>query len=262
MILELNDRQYILRIDKSETVPSRHTRADLHRMDVRTRITHPEDKATLVTLLGKNGFLPIGEPGNIQQWKLLGSSYSFQNEREGYDFSLEILENESLDLKALVLNDLEVQPYYYEEKFEGEDLVIRAKVKADENLQKRLLLLQKNGDVVTVVRSGIDTRAITMRFGGGFWSRSPDGAKMEINLFEPTDAKTSSGMNFFAHQYAKAREFGVKNMTMMASLLELLEVKKVLTSEEAAGLREGWKEHSEEFLLEYSRVQDLDKFDQ
>jgi hypothetical protein len=161
-----------------------------------------------------------------------------------------------LQLDALVLSDVELHPYHYEEK-PGVGLRIDAKVELSSELNERLLNLLKTGGYFTVIRRGIQEAPREMRFGAVYWSAHGETTKYDIVLVErtPSDEAPSTPWDL---EGRNARAYLAFEVALRKELFKLLEERGVLSADDISGLRE--RAFGEQWTIEneFSRVPDID----
>ena len=174
-----------------------------------------------------------------------------------YFYTLTLREVETLNIEVLVLGDLEIHPYQYmEDSLEG--LKIDGKVELSEEDSEKFLQLQSKGGYFPVIRRGIQEEAREMRFGAVYWSSGNGTVKYAFVLVEKTPADEASSLPL-GQLEPKVRSYLAFEVALRKGLIELLQEKGIISSEEVTGLKE--KAESEKWRVEneFYRVEDVDR---
>ncbi len=206
-------------------------------------------------------------PGTIfsvddgRQWKVLSSSYYYTEGNPVIRYIFEIEEIEELNIKTLILNDLKLKPYVYNEEINelrGDSLVIKAQLELDEESWAHIEHLYSENRYFTVQRQGISPHKKEMRFGKIIWSHAPKNTiKCAISLFEKGyDAfKEPATLN---PEIENLGRHIIDNTHTLSSLIEILKAKNVLNKEDLkkiAIIKEKMPK-----TLKFGEVDDLEEF--
>jgi hypothetical protein len=202
-------------------------------------------------------FASKDESGNSLEWKVETSSESYTGNpwQSNHKFIVELKLRERLEVEELIINDLSLRPYAYEESSNKAGLEIVARVKLSRAETDQLRQLQLGESPVAVVRRGISDSPRVMTFGRVLWSGSDEGFKLNVVLFDESRVQYSTlGDPTVIYPTKVAFE----NKSKINKLLEILKSKAVLTESEAEVVNSVVPDPEE--WLSLDRVKDLDEF--
>ena len=269
--LELGGIQVPATIEQAETFRSPHTGRDLRRLRVRFVI---EDETTndrvvdalqahqAVTLPTGAGQRTAFEPGK--------HSWSYSNgitSHTSYDHQVELTEQEQLQPSAVALDQIEITPYAYEERFDDDTgIVIDLKTRVDSTTHATLqaMVLQDAESYPSyfpVVRKGLQETPRMMRFGKCTWSAHDPEFKHNLVLVE--QVLDERGPDPFAlllnyPEERRTRQVAAKAHAFVTELLRVLEAKGVLDPDDVQQLNAAAEQNRKELAREFFRMDDID----
>jgi hypothetical protein len=265
--LELAGIQVAAAIEGAELFPSPYTGRELRRLQVsfviddeatNNRIVEALEARQEVTLPDGTGQRTSFEPGK--------TSWSYTDGITRYHHQVELTEQEHLQPTAVVLDQLEITPYAYEECIDDDgvlriDLKTRVASPTHATLQAMITRCAA-GDpsYFPVVRKGLQDMPRTMRLGICTWSAHDGEFKHNLVLVEQT-ADQHEPDPFVPLDYPegrRGREMAAKTSALVTELLRALEAKGVLNADEVRQLTAAAKQQAQELALEFSRMDDID----
>ncbi len=203
-------------------------------------------------VLLRTGEPPVEVPITIAQ-----NMHSFTVGRREQLYKWTLTEKEDLKLETLELGEVVLNPYKFEEEIQNGSLIINARVEVDALTQDALRTLPK---YFPVIRRGISDEPRSMRFGQPLWSETESGnTKQRYVLVEESyDATPSQG--FLEPQFGNVRDSLAVAKVQLEKLIQLLESKGLISSEEIASLTEvsDSEVRNENRLI--NRVDDIDEW--
>lgn len=137
--LELAGIQVTATIDNAESFPSPHTGRQLERLQVRFAVDGEATNDQIIKALEANQEVTLlQDAGQRVSFKPDKNSWSYTEGIARYRHDLELTEQEDLQPTAVVLGQLEITPYVYEERIEADgDLGIDLKTRLDSSSTPR-----------------------------------------------------------------------------------------------------------------------------
>jgi len=220
--------------ENETTFTSGHTGDTLKR--TRLHVAAPDLKTheQLTSAIRKGIVNSVDEQGNVlRKWKIGNNSHSYTATEANpvYYHKIELEELEALNIEALILDELTLTPYYYEEII-SDGLEIKAKVLISEEQYAELKKLMLRQGYFPVIRKGISEQSKEMRFGLTHWSKHDNGIKHEIRLVERTYDEANKGARTLFDDVFVMEEIVAEHMEYFKNLLDILVTKGVLSSEE------------------------------
>jgi hypothetical protein len=165
----------------------------------------------------------------------------------------------------LIIGNLTVEPYFYEEGTQNDALFIiaRARLTAEQAEPLRQMIIRysmarPNEQYFPVVREGLSDEPRQMRFGGGAWSQRDGIVNQEITLVDRVYDEHGGGVNLLTAQKARTDDNIVELSARLEELLSLLRAKHILTDDELERVRQPTPEMRARQRFELLRVNDLD----
>ncbi len=265
--LELAGIQVTAAIEITESFPSPHTGRQLERLQVRfmvdgeatnDQIVRALEASQEVTLLRDTGQRVSFKPGK--------NSWSYTEGITRYRHDVELTEQEDLQPTAVVLDQLEITAYAYEERIEADgDLAIDLKTRLDSQQHAALqaMILRRQADYPSyfpVLRKGLQDTPRTMRFGTCTWSAHDGEFKHNLILVEQAyDQHQSDPIVPLGYPQAwRAREMTAKTSAVVTELLRVLQAKGVLDADEVDQLTATAMQQAQDLALEFYRMDDID----
>ena len=215
---------------------SRHTGASLSRLIVSTVASGRVANDSLLQLLDRakaDGVVSIPEAdAPPKQWKIGEHSWSHSDGESVYSHTLELTEAEVLRPTSISIEDLSIQPYGYEERFDDDRLVIEAKIAVSEQQHLQLKELLLRPDTFSVTRHGVSEKPVEMRFGLCYWSQSGTVYKHSLVLVDMTLPDKRRGLANAFQWTVTLRGRSVHSAAVLESLLDSLVRKGILTNDE------------------------------
>lgn len=263
MLLDFKGSKVRVSIEEENSFVSKHTGASLSSLKVGTTIRGETANDVFLSLINQTKddiVVSVDENGEVQkQWKIENTSWSYRQGSPIYQYTLELTEEEKLNLSALKLGDMTVHPYEYEETFEEEALGIEAKVSLSEAQHLQIKALQKSVDYFPVVRHGISKIHRQMRFGLCYWSQHNTEYKHKLVLVEESKSQEPSPLASAFLWTVQLRHQVADNSAVIDSLIATLHDKNILTEDEVNGIRKDIAERSWEVWYGLFRVENVDE---
>jgi hypothetical protein len=182
-----------------------------------------------------------------------------------YDHQVELTEQEQLQPSAVALDQIEITPYAYEERFDDDTgIVIDLKTRVDGTAHAMLqaMILQDAESYPSyffpVVRKGLQETPRMMRFGKCTWSAH--NSEFKHNLVE--QVLDERGPDPFAlllnyPEERRTRQVAGKAHAFVTELLRVLEAKVVLNPGDVQQLNAAAEQHRKELAFEFFRMDDI-----
>lgn len=260
LYLEFADRSVPVEIRGESTERSKHTGAELRVITGRVRTSEEEMDEwfrNVVKSEGQQGVWSQRTP--VQErwwWKVHLGTYSVSNGRYSYEVTMR--EPEDLQVDPLLLGDLELTPYEYSERFEGEFLMVDAKVLVSSEQRDRLEKMLDMGGYLPVVRKGISDEPKQMRFGMCSWSEHDEGTKYGLLLVDQRYDEGKRKPHIVSVEQGNIRQSLAYQMALTSGMLDLLVSKQVISEEEATQVRDTANDELQQWRRRFWRVRDVD----
>ena len=271
MKFKMFDRVFDIRnIDDGNPKLSPHTKQERESLSIYFHIigdvTNQFIKDNLADY-GTGNIYRLNEEGiEIKEYKLVNTSSThntnpFDN-KTVYDYRFDLEEVEELEIESLILGDLELAPYFYEEEYiqERDALIITAKIKISEKEMQELDSLHEENLYFDVIRKGISDEKLKMRFGQGVWSEADGTIKQELILIEEKYDEHSSRMDS-PHEstLSNMREILAQTKSQNDQLMKLLVAKELVSQDEIDTIQKESEKHLRTTMRDFYRVKDLDE---
>jgi hypothetical protein len=157
-----------------------------------------------------------------------------------YHHSIDLREVEDIKPTSVELLGLDLVPYEYEERVDGDGIVIEMKVRV--TLTENELLEQHigAGAFFPVIRHGTEERPRQMRFGKCIWSDDGEHIKQYLVLVEKVVDEADEGhplVDAFEPEGRRTRGMTVETRELLEALLGLLAEKDVLSNADIEDIR-------------------------
>ena len=169
---------------QEEKKVSKHTDKELCNYEIEVRLEGEENRDWFENKLD-NTWYKIDDNEVIGEYNSKMISSSFSDQSDIYNYRIKLTEKEILKIDKLIVGELEIEPYQYDERYDkleqdDEALIINGKSEAiyDDFLEQYL----SKEKYFNVVRQGINEQTINMRFGKVTWSRIEDTEKIKIDF--------------------------------------------------------------------------------
>jgi hypothetical protein len=264
--LELAGIRVPAAVEQTDSLASPHTGRQLRRLQVgfviddeatNDRIVEALQPGREVVLVDAAGQRTPCTPGK--------NSWSYTDGITRYHHQVELTEQEHLQPTAVVLDQLKITPYAYEERIDHDGaLVIDLKTRATGAVHATLQaeLTRRRADYPSyfpVVRKGLQDTPRMMRFGRCTWSAHDGGFKHNLVLVEQLhDQQEPEPFLLDYPEGPRGRGMAVKALAVVTELLEVLEAKGVLDADEVRQLTVAADERMQALGLELFRMNDID----
>ncbi len=238
---------------------SQHSGRELEHIKVNTTIEGEKANERIIDFLGaaKKEGLNSKEGQITKKWKLTNNSYSYGDNKELVNYSMELEEMEEIKLDKLILDDLELIPYQYKEDFDSEEhLSAEVRVLLSEDQFKKVKELRER-DSFTVIRVGINETPRQMHLRPNGWSKDERGIKCQFSLYDPKDTNDLSPFRTIW----RAVNLVIKQEQLIEQLANLLVQKDILTKEEYESIKAGNPERNLDIEFELYQEKDLDEWE-
>lgn len=212
----------------------------------------------------KNEVYQINGDNNkiLKKYKVTNKSYSYTGNNQSnntiYNFDIELTEVEDLNIESLIIAGVETYPYVYSEKYDGDSLIINAKIKTPYEQLKKIKEKTDGKDYFEVIRKGINEETKMMRFGKVIWSKHENFAKQDLVLVEKNydDNNRKEGFNY--PEIGNMMETLAYTNIFIKEISNLLVSKGVLSNEEIKELESKINDRASEKIGEFYLVKDID----
>ena len=266
LYLDFEGIEMLVDLENESTFSSKHTGAELKRIEVNVVAQNRQEHERLLEIIQrarKDGINSTNGQGNVlNKWKVrnTSSSYTAGGPDSRYYHSLELEEMEDRRLDSLFVGGLSFQPYSYDEKFDGDALIIKAKVLLSETQYVELKQLVQGELYFPVVRQGISDEPREMRFGGTRWSKHEHGTKHELLLVEKSyDEAEGRSSGLFEPEMTHMQHMIAGHVEILEELFTTLINKGIFGAEEADDIRARAAERVWDRKRELFRVEDIDE---
>jgi len=265
--LDFAGKEVPANLKDESTFRSKHTGAELKSIKVDIVAEDQEAHERLLKSIEKGSINSTDGKGSVlSKWKVKNPSYSYTDAPGShYYHSLELEETEELRVSSLTLGGFSLQPYSYEEKFDGDALIIEARVLLSETQYVELKKLMKAAELYfPVVRHGISEEPREMRFGKMLWSKHEDGIKHELLLVEKIydETKERRSALLFEPEMSHVQDMTAQQEEILEELITALVDKGLLRMEEINDIRARATRRTWERKREFYRVDDIDTLTQ
>lgn len=262
MRFRIGEEEIEARVEGRQAFTSRHTGANLLRMKIWFLVQGLEYNEKILNMLGgakqpritSEVDRPIRWKASNHTWMYRGSE---QDEYTVYEHSCDLEEAEELVIEKLIVDDFELEPYRYEEKFTNKGLEIDARVRLAPEQADRLVAHVKDHDYCPVVRKGVSEQTREMSVVAYDWSVHDGYIKQALSLVdrsEEDDRPKSSGATFMMSHLRMTAETASGLDELLSALLD----KGILTQEDRDGIKERARKNSWRKHREMNKVKDLD----
>jgi predicted metallopeptidase len=263
MIIELGKYAVKVEVVAESEETSRHSGKQLRILDVRFPVRGKSANDEVLDLISGargNGITSASDDGSKSSWKVVNSSYSYQDGSPVFWHTLTLKEMEDLKVEYLLLDSLRLEPYYYMEEFDEDRLVVAAKVKVTEEQHKTLASLHTATEALTLLRPGVTEESTQVSLVADNWSRQDEFYKHYLRLEEKRSPESKRPFPVLAHVGASIDESAISSATINALIRVLIE-KGVLSPEETEKVIAEGKKSASEVHYQFYQVDDIDAFD-
>ncbi len=136
---------------------------------------------------------------------------------------------------------------------------VRARVKFSSEEFKNFEKMLYGGDSFLVVREGINDEPREMRFGKTIWSENDEVIKFQIYLIDRSHDTGEKSLGLFEPEMTNIQAMLIRTTESLINLLNILEKKALLTSEERQSVKDIEREHLLSRISMFSEVDNLDE---
>ncbi|WP_342540402.1 hypothetical protein MHI39_24130 [Heyndrickxia sp. FSL K6-6286] len=210
----------------------------------------------------ENGITEVNDDGaEIKKYKIVNISYSYSNHSDDRTYSFELSEVEEIQINKLLIEDMELTPYEYEETFD-DAIIIQAKVRVTKDIADRIEELSQSEDkYFSVIREGINKKPIKMRFGQNIWSEHENNIiKYRLVIVEDKyDTEDDVSRPLYYPEIQNIQSITLYHKTYIELLADLFVEKGLLSKAEIEGLKEKAKVEKNKYERYIYQVKDVDK---
>jgi hypothetical protein len=266
MKLHVGSYRIPITIEGRSSVVSKHTGKQLQLLSIRFQILGENENDEFLDIIKneKKAQLVANEhtEPSSNLWVIKNNSYSYVSNQHPlrYTHNLELVEFEELKIDKLMLDDLLINPYFYDEELSGEDLILEVKTILNDKENLKLNELMKGKTYFPVQRIGISDQPLEMRFGQCLWSKNEDGFKHHLRIVQKTYDREGIQRGLCQPQTSNMESMLAENYVLLEQLLMLLQQKGLVASDEIQQIKKSAKEKNWETRREFDRVEDIDQF--
>ncbi len=253
-------------VRKSDANASRHTGRQLRHLEVELVVDGDEAEQRVRQALDDSGSVPAGlvtDTGEADgTWVVEEASSSYRDGVPVFHHVLELHEWEELEARALQIAGLTLEPYTYEERFDGDALVVTARVTIDRSQQDALFSQDDDESYFPVTRVGLSEEPRMMRLGRCLWSREQQVIKQEIVLVDRAydDDQSNVHHGFDEPTLSHLQEMALQDGKLLCEVCDLLSDAGAISSEGLDRLAPDLDRIRNRDSREFSRVEDLDEW--
>ncbi|MEF3225907.1 hypothetical protein LJA00_08525 [Campylobacter jejuni] len=268
MRITLGSLSYDVEIVSSEIFTSPYTGNKLNKYEITFIINGTNNNNDLIGLKRKVNEGEFNLIFDNKSYNIDDSSYryrdAFDQDDIEYHHTWYISEKENLNIEEIIINNLTIKPYSYEEEIDYDALIITFKAEVNSLKFNELKQLRvEDNEYLKVIRKGIKNEAIDMRFGQILWSHNSeeDIIKFRCTLVEKIyDDNKDGGYSLFVPEMNNMQDIIGKNAEILSTLIDVLKTKNVLSTEEINKICNPTKEKLFDRFLEFYKVNELDEF--
>lgn len=240
--LTLGDLRAPVYVLEQTTERSAHTGRDLHVIRGKAVATGEDMHDFFTSAVNNQGTEGIRSREHptipVQQWTVAIGSYSIRDDQYTYEVTLRQVE--SFEIESLVIHDLELRPYRYQENVrDGEIDIIKAMVRVAGDDLRRLAKRIEEGGYFNVIRRGINDEPIQVRFGLCGWSEHDAERKYSLIIVPRSyDQKNESGQYISTAASFHRHDALAYRIELMDEIIRMLVEKQVLSAVEVERARE------------------------
>jgi hypothetical protein len=268
MYIDFSGKELAVDLEEESTFMSRHTGKELKRVRLGLIAHTPRAHGKLLVSIKhaeREGIDSTDGSGKVTgSWKIADSSFFLLGNESSpeYYHVIEIEEAEEIKVDELMLNDLVLSPYFYEEEFDCDDLSVKARVRVTPEQDLQLRELIKASDYISVVRGGLCDQPREMRFSRTIlWSKHRDDIKYELILVDRSyDERDRPLSRLFQPQMSRMQETVAIQAEMIEGMIAILQGKGLIKAEEIEQMRSKAADRASDRAREFFRVEDIDEF--
>lgn len=259
---------------KVEKRTSKHTGKELTDYEIEMKLRGKENRDWLNESIKKNLYKLNNNEDIVDKYEGKIISHSYSSQSNIYNYKIKLFEKEDLEIKKLVIDDLELEPYEYEEEYipilqQNEYLKIHFKAKVNYSKFMKLFNSDLNSEpnsepkYFEVTREGINDNIVNMRFGRIIWSNLEDTEKVKIDiyLFEKFyDHNRENSLGKKQPKFDNLIDKTVYKNKLFDILIDYLIDEDILSKAKFKELKEKAKEKRNEGIFELREVSDVDKY--
>jgi hypothetical protein len=266
MRIVFNGIELPVTLRNSDVEASRHTGRNLRHLEVELVVDGDEAERQVRLALDEASSVPaslVTDAGEADgTWTVGETSSSYRDGLPVFHHVLELQEREDLKARALQLANLTLEPYAYEEQFDGDALVVTARVTIDRGQQDTLLSQDHDERYFPVIRVGLSEEPRMMRLGRCLWSREQRVIRQEIVLVDRAYDDDSGHVRhgFDEPSLSHLEEMAVEDGRLLCMLCDLLSDAGAISSDGLNRLAPVLDQIRKRDSREFSRVEDLDEW--
>jgi hypothetical protein len=262
MYFKFGDKTIDFEVMYENDYKSRHSGKILQDLKIKIAVDEKylEDFRCVFKSAQETGIISVNTSGEtLKHWVIGNNSSNSSSNSSIHHYQMDIREVEHLQPSLLTIGELNFNPYYYSEHFDGNDLCVDAKVVLDQDRHNAIKIASQESRQFPVIRHGINEEIRLMNLSLGLWSKENDKIKIQIKLTEATNSSPpeSHWMIFLSHAISKSFE----NNAMIELLLSSLASKDVFSEQEIEQIREEACSLVKTNINKMSQVQDVDNID-
>lgn len=273
-LIENEESAYKVILKEENSIRSEHTGKVLKEYKFESTFTeHVDDSAfskKFRNFLDKSKEIPFEIANDLETGQYLVKNYNYSSSNSSmddyttntYTFKIEVKEAEELNLKRLLINDIEYKVLRYSEKIEqNNSIVINTILKLSEEEKEIITKLQRAEQIYFNVNSlGIRDYSLVMRFGKIYWSKREGYYKADVTLVEDKydEEKNDVFNRMFVEQsnlIAKLSEQIEYNKSLEGILIE----KNLLSEKDVIEINKKAKENYRNNVWQFTLIEDVEK---
>jgi hypothetical protein len=257
---KINDQVVTAEVIEQQSSTSRNTGKELFQVEVRFQVHEDQKDFCTEALRNQNATLlsPEGDSSKDIPVRVHEKQHSFTMGDPIQRCTWVLSEFEELNLEALQIGDVTVNPYKYSDEFSEDALVCNFCIDVDATMYKYVRSLPK---YFPVVRKGVSDAPRTMRLGEVVWATEDEQTyRLRATLVEQSYDKPGAGNGIMQPAFGNVMDVLSVTTIRISRILDMLESKGLLTDEEKKTIREVAEEEWKERRCQFLRVKDFDKW--
>jgi hypothetical protein len=268
MHLKIAGKEMLVEVEDESRFRSKHTGSELRRINASLVLPTPMSHRKFLIGIKRgevDGIPSTDGTGNITgRWAVKDSDFIYLDGQQGTEYwhNLYLEEIEEFHIDSLSIGGLLLQPYFYEEEFDCDELSISARVMVtqEQDIVLRKMMVQEK--YFPVIRHGICDVAREMRFSRTIlWSKHHHNIKYELILIDKGyDERDPLLSRVLQPQMSRMQHMIASQSQMVEGLLSMLHSKGFIEEEDIAVMKAEAAGQVWNKIREFYEVGDLDEF--
>lgn len=273
-LIENEESAYNALLKKENLIRSPHTGKVLKEYKFETTFKEHRDNEVFSEkfrkFLDKSKEIPFEIVNDLETGRYLVKNYNYSSCNSSIDnyttitstFKIEVNEMEELNLKGLLINDIEYKVLRYSEEIEQNDIIIINTILKLSEVEKDIITKLQRADKIyfNVNSLGIRDDSLIMRFGKIYWSKHEGYYKADITLVE--DKYDEEKGDVFNRMFVEQSNL-IEKLSEQIEYNKLLEgiliEKNLLSEKDLIEINKKAKENYMNNLWQFTLIDDVEK---